>query len=155
MSAELTLVPLTVDLLPPVLELEKVCFSLPWSREAFLPELTDPDCCWLAAMERGTLAGYAGFRSVLDEGYISNVAVSPVLRRQGVGTALIRALLEEGARRRLRFLTLEVRVGNAPARRLYERLGFREAGLRPGYYEKPREDALLMTYFYPEGDTAE
>ena len=155
MSAELALVPLTEELLPPVLELEKVCFSLPWSREAFLPELTDPDCCWFAAMEGGTLAGYAGFRSVLDEGYISNVAVSPALRRQGVATALIRAMLEEGTRRRLRFLTLEVRVGNAPARRLYERLGFREAGLRPGYYEKPREDALLMTYFYPEGDTAE
>ena len=155
MREELTLIPLTEALLPQVLELERVCFSLPWSREAFLPELTDPGCCWLAAMQGETLAGYAGFRAVLDEGYISNVAVSPALRRQGVGTALIRAMQEEGERRRLRFLTLEVRVGNTPARRLYERAGFREAGLRRGYYEKPREDALLMTYYYPEGDTVE
>ena len=154
MKDTLALIPLTEALLSPVLELERVCFSLPWSREAFLPELTDPACCWLAAMADGALAGYAGFRAVLDEGYISNIAVSPALRRQGIGTALVRAMQEEGRRRQLRFLTLEVRVGNAPARHLYERMGFREAGLRPRYYEKPREDALLMTYDYPEGGPA-
>ena len=93
-------------------------------------------------------------RTVLDEGYISNIAVSPALRRQGVGMALVQALQREGKTRGLSFLTLEVRVGNREARRLYERAGFREVGLRPGYYEKPREDALLMTYDYPEGDKA-
>ena len=97
----------------------------------------------------------AGFRAVLDEGYISNIAVSPALRRQGIGAALLRAMLEEGVRRGLAFLTLEVRVGNAAARRLYRRAGFREAGIRPGYYEKPREDALLMTYYYDQGTDAE
>ncbi len=155
MKDAITLVPLTEELLPPVLELEKLCFSLPWSREAFLPELTDPGCFWRAAMRGETLAGYAGFRAVLDEGYISNIAVSPALRRQGIGAALLRAMLEEGARRGLAFLTLEVRVGNAAARRLYRRAGFREAGIRPGYYEKPREDALLMTYYYDQGTDAE
>ena len=152
MTAPISLVPLTEALLPQVLELETVCFSLPWSRDAFLPELTDPACCWLAALAEGTVAGYAGMRTVLDEGYISNIAVSPAFRRRGIGMALVRALQAEGARRRLSFLTLEVRVGNREARRLYERTGFREAGLRPGYYEKPREDALLMTYDYPEGE---
>ena len=155
MTKNLELVPLTEDMLPRVLELEKLCFSLPWSRDAFLPELTDPACCWLAALTDGEVAGYAGMRTVLDEGYISNIAVSPAFRRRGIGMALVRALQAEGARRRLSFLTLEVRVGTREARRLYERTGFREAGLRPGYYEKPREDALLMTYDYPEGDKAE
>ena len=153
MRGALTLVPLTEDLLPGVLELERVCFSLPWSREAFLPELPDPACCWLAALLDGRLAGYAGMRTVLDEGYISNVAVAPDCRRQGIGEALVRALIKEGQRRQLLFLTLEVRAGNAPARRLYERLGFREVGLRPGYYERPREDALLMTHYYAEEGT--
>ena len=155
MSGPVVLLPLTEELLPQVLELEKVCFSLPWSRDAFLPELTDPACCWLAALDAGAVVGYAGMQTVLDEGYISNIAVSPAHRKQGLGMALVDALQREGRRRRLSFLTLEVRVGNAEARRLYERAGFREVGLRPGYYEKPREDALLMTYDYPEGDKAE
>ena len=137
-----------------MLELEKLCFSRPWSRDAVRPELTDPACCWLAALADGEVAGYAGMRTVLDEGYISNVAVSPALRKRGVGMALVQALQREGKTRGLSFLTLEVRVGNREARRLYERAGFREVGLRPGYYEKPREDALLMTYDYPEGDKA-
>ena len=141
MTKDLELVPLTEDMLPRVLELEKLCFSLPWSRDAFLPELTDPACCWLAALTNGEVAGYAGMRTVLDEGYISNIAVSPALRKQGFGMALVQALKREGAIRGLSFLTLEVRVGNREARRLYERAG-------------PREDALLMTYDYPEGDKA-
>ncbi len=154
MNRELRFVPLTEDLLPAVLELERVCFSLPWSREAFLPELRDPSCFWLAVLTEDDLAGYAGMRTVLDEGYISNIAVAPVLRRQGVGQSLVEALIREGERRQLSFLTLEVRMGNAPARRLYERMGFREVGVRPGYYEKPREDALLMTrYYHEEGQT--
>ena len=155
MTPDLTFVPLTEELLPRVLELEKLCFSLPWSRDAFLPELADPGCCWLAALYRGELAGYAGMRAVLDEGYISNIAVSPALRKRGIGMALVRALIREGERRGLSFLTLEVRVGNGEARRLYARAGFAEAGLRPGYYEKPREDALLMTFRYPEGEHTE
>ncbi len=155
MTAPVILVALTEEMLPQVLELEKLCFSLPWSRDAFLPELTDPACCWLAALAEGQVAGYAGMRTVLDEGYISNIAVSPAHRKRGLGMALVQAMLREGERRRLSFLTLEVRVGNEEARRLYARAGFREVGLRPGYYEKPREDALLMTYEYPEGEKAE
>lgn len=155
MTDPIILVTLTEEMLPQVLELERLCFSLPWGRDAFLPELTDPACFWLAALRDGRVAGYAGMRTVLDEGYISNIAVSPDHRKQGLGMALVEALQREGRRRELSFLTLEVRVGNAEARRLYARAGFREAGLRPGYYEKPREDALLMTYDYPEGDNAE
>jgi ribosomal-protein-alanine N-acetyltransferase len=155
MSGELLLVPLTEDLLPQVLELEKQCFSLPWSRDAFLPELTDPDCFWLAALLDGAVAGYIGFRAVLDEGYISNVAVSPDRRRQGIASALLEAVIREARRRSLSFLTLEVRVGNASAIRLYSGFGFREVGLRPGYYERPREDALLMTRFFAHQGSSE
>ena len=154
MTDRITLVPLTEEMLPRVLELEKLCFSVPWSRDAFLPELSDPACCWLAALAENEIVGYAGMQTVLDEGYISNIAVSPDHRKRGVGMTLVQALLREGLGRKLSFLTLEVRVGNREARRLYERAGFREVGLRPGYYEKPREDALLMTYDYPEGESA-
>ena len=155
MNGKTILVPLTEELLPRVLELEELCFSLPWSRAAFLPELDDPACCWLAAMTDGVLAGYAGMRTVLDEGYISNIAVDPALRKRGIGGALVEGLIREGKRRGLSFLTLEVRISNREARRLYERMGFREAGLRPGYYEKPREDALLMTRYDQEEGQAE
>ena len=89
--------------------------------------------------------GGGNFRLVLDEGYIGNVAVTPGHRRQGVGDALLAALTALGRERGLAFLTLEVRESNLPARRLYEKHGFRPAGCRRGYYSRPREDAILMT----------
>jgi ribosomal-protein-alanine N-acetyltransferase len=125
--------------------LEWQCFSLPWSRAAFLSELGSPAAFYAAAEAEGRLAGYAGMRTVLDEGYITNVAVAPGWRRQGIGSLLLDALRAEAVRRRLSFLTLEVRRSNAPAVSLYEKHGFTLAGVRPRYYEKPREDALLMT----------
>ena len=88
--------------------------------------------------------GYAGVNTVLDEGYINNVAVAPQFRRQGVADELIAALVRFG-RAKLAFLTLEVRASNAPAIALYAKHGFREAGRRKNYYDDPKEDAILMT----------
>jgi ribosomal-protein-alanine N-acetyltransferase len=82
---------------------------------------------------------------VLDEGSLDNIAVDPAYRRQGVAQALLEALIAQGQAQRLSFITLEVREHNAPAIGLYEKNGFQVVGRRKNYYEKPREDAILMT----------
>lgn len=133
------------ELLPQIAEIERECFSLPWTEDMLRAQLDRERCVFLAALEGGTVLGYVGLTFVLDEGYISNVAVAPLCRRRGVAGALIAELTERARALRLAFLTLEVRAGNAPAVALYAKHGFRVVGRRRGYYEKPREDALLMT----------
>ena len=108
--------------------------------------LAHPCALTLAAVDgAGRLLGYVGLLAVVDEGYITNVAVRPDCRRQGVASSLLGALEAQGRARELAFLTLEVRQSNAPARALYEKLGYLQAGLRSNYYENPREDAVIMT----------
>ena len=133
--------------LPAVAALERQCFSDPWSVEMLRPELPDESHEFLLAVEGEELLGYVGLMTVLDEGYLSNVAVSTAYRRQGIAEALLTALLARARARRLSFVTLEVRAGNTPAQTLYRKLGFQEVGVRRGYYEHPREDAVLMTLF--------
>lgn len=133
--------------LPQILALEELCFSAAWTQEMLRAQLTDGHV-FLAAEEDGEVLGYAGLQYVLDEGYISNVATSPVRRRRGIAGMLLSALKERAGELGLAFLTLEVREGNFPARRLYEKHGFSAVGRRRGYYESPREDAILMTYFF-------
>lgn len=133
--------------LPAVAALERQCFSDPWSVEMLRTELPDDSHEFLLAVEGDTLLGYVGLMTVLDEGYLSNVAVSPAYRRQGIAEALLGALLARARARSLSFVTLEVRASNLPAQTLYRKLGFTEVGLRRGYYEHPREDAVLMTLY--------
>ena len=102
----------------------------------------------LAAEEGGGLLGYVWARFVLDEGDIGNIAVAPGFRRRGAGAALLEALLEEAARRQAAVVQLEVRESNLAARRLYEKNGFETVGKRKNYYEKPAEDAILMSKFF-------
>lgn len=129
--------------------LERLCFSTPWSEEMFRAELSSPLSHYLAAIdEGGRLLGYAGMQAVLDEGYISNIAVAPESRRLGIADALLSALIDFGRAGGLSFLTLEVREHNAPAISLYSKHGFEVVGRRKNYYQNPREDALLMTYKY-------
>ena len=130
--------------------MEARCFPDPWSEGIFRSALGDEGCFWLVAETGGALAGYAGMQSVLDEGYIDNVAVDPAFRRRGVASALLEALIGEAWRRKLRFLSLEVRAGNAGAIALYAAFGFETMGTRKGYYLKPPEDALIMTKFFTE-----
>jgi ribosomal-protein-alanine N-acetyltransferase len=128
--------------------LEKRCFSLPWTEEMLMGQLPDDNHEFLAAeSESGELLGYVGMMTVLDEGYISNVAVAPEQRRQGIADALITELLERAALRALSFVTLEVREHNEPAIALYAKHGFVPVGLRKNYYEAPVENAILMTKF--------
>lgn len=102
----------------------------------------------LAAEEGGGLLGYVWTRFVLDEGDIGNIAVAPGFRRRGAGAALLKALLEEAERRQAAVVQLEVRESNLAARRLYEKNGFETVGKRKNYYEKPAEDAILMSKFF-------
>ena len=133
--------------LPAIAALERQCFSDPWSVEMLRSELPDDSHEFLLAVEGEELLGYVGLMTVLDEGYLSNVAVSPAYRRQGIAEALLTALLARARARKLSFVTLEVRAGNTPAQALYRKLGFQEVGVRRAYYEHPKEDAVLMTLF--------
>lgn len=142
------LVKLTEAHIPQMVELEKICFSLPWTADMIRSELNNPSCLYLAAVDGDTLVGYIGVQTVLDEGYINNVAVRPEYRRRGIAAALISLLINEARAIGLAFMTLEVRESNAPAIALYEKLGFTTVGRRKNYYEKPREDAILMTIFF-------
>lgn len=139
---------MTATDLPRVLEIESASFPDPWTEGIFRSSLSDGTETWFAAEKDGALLGYAGMQSVLDEGYIDNIAVDPGLRRMGVASALLSAMEAEAKSRALVFLSLEVRAGNAPAIALYTRFGFQTIGKRPGYYLRPKEDALIMTKYY-------
>ena len=126
-------------------EIEKLCFSLPWSLKSVKGELQNPIARYIGAFDNGKLVGYAGMQTVTDEGYITNIAVVPEHRRQGLADRLLAELLICAAERSLAFVTLEVRESNTPARKLYEKYGFAAVGRRKGYYDLPKEDAILMT----------
>lgn len=126
--------------------LEAECFSHPRSEAAILSEIGQPErYLLLTCKAQGRLQGYVGLEYVLDEGYITDLAVFSSCRRRGVGTALMRELERRGQGLGLRFLTLEVRAGNLAALGLYRGLGYSEVGRRVGFYTEPKEDAVLMT----------
>ena len=129
--------------------IEQQCFSCPWTPDQLRSQLSDDRHVFLAAVEEsGAVLGYVGMMFVLDEGYISNVAVAPAHRRQGVADALISALITRAEELGLAFVTLEVRAGNEPAKALYAKHGFIPVGRRKNYYDLPKEDAILMTRFW-------
>lgn len=139
------LVPMDRSHLAGVAELERMCFSAPWSEAMLEEELYNDTASFIVAEgEDGQVLGYAGLHVILDEGYIDNVAVRPVCRRQGIADRLLDVFCRFG-QANLAFLTLEVRPSNTAAVALYEKHGFREAGRRKDYYENPKEDALLLT----------
>ena len=142
---EYTIVPMDRSHVGQIAELERECFSAPWSEAMLTEALFDAQASFIVAeSEDGGLLGYAGLHVVLDEGYINNVAVDPRFRRQGVADELIAAFVRFG-KAKLAFLTLEVRASNAPAIALYAKHGFQTAGRRRDYYDDPKEDAILMT----------
>lgn len=144
----MTIVPMVERHLVALAEIEKACFHAPWS-ESMLREELDKGI-FLVAERDGQAVGYVGCQTVLDEGYITNVAVSPDARRQGIARALIAKLTDEARAAGLAFVTLEVRASNAPAIALYEGAGFGRVGVRKNFYTAPTEDAVLMTLFLKE-----
>ena len=129
---------------PQVAELEKLCFSMPWSENSIAHELTTDYSFWLVAEDDGMVAGYIGSQIAFPEADVMNVAVRPEYRRRGVGQILVEALCTHLHNIDCESLTLEVRASNAPAIALYEKLGFVQVGRRPNYYRDPKEDALIL-----------
>lgn len=127
-----------------VASLEAQCFSQPWSEKALL-EAYRHGTLFLTAKRGKELLGYIGMNIVLDEGYITDIAVSPEYRRKGVATALLKALLASAEKKKLSFVSLEVRHSNRIAIELYSKLGFICEGERRDFYREPREDALILT----------
>ena len=146
------IVPMTADHLDQVAELERICFSTPWSRNMLAEELDNLLSAFLVALDdSGRVVGYAGLQVILDEGYITNIAVRPECRRRGVAAKLLQVFLDFGQANRLSFLTLEVRASNYDAIALYGSRGFRGVGRRKNYYEHPKEDAIIMTREFTDG----
>lgn len=131
--------------LPALAALESACFAHPWSEKSLAETLGNGRSLFLLAEREGEALGYLGMEYVLDEGGITNVAVFPANRRQGIADALIKELLRRAKALGLATVTLEVRAGNAAAIALYQKNGFVPVGRRKNYYTAPTEDAILMT----------
>ena len=129
---------------PAIADLEKLCFSDPWSEKSIASELTNPYSLWLVWEEDNKVLGYIGSQSVPPEADVMNLAVAPNARGRKIGRKLLTALCEVLHSHGIDKLLLEVRASNEPAIRLYERFGFEYLGKRPRYYVNPMEDALIM-----------
>lgn len=126
-----------------VWEIEKLSFSDPWSLESLEKEVTgNTPAFYLVCEKQERIIGYAGLWQILEEGHITNVAVHPQNRKEGAGNLLVASLLQMGRRRGIRAFTLEVRASNQAAIHLYEKHGFRTAGIRKNYYGS--EDGIIM-----------
>jgi [ribosomal protein S18]-alanine N-acetyltransferase len=137
-----TIRPLTYSDLPQVIAVERRSFPTPWSLAMFVLELSKPSGVCLAAIDGGKVVGYLICSRYDQVWHLMNIAVDPVLRRRGLATGLLEAMLERAGSEEP--YTLEVRTSNGPAIALYERFGFRAAGTRPRYYQDTGEDAMIM-----------
>lgn len=128
--------------------LEKECFSNPWSENALKDELAKSNSCFLVSLENDKVSGYVGMNYVLDEGYITNIAVFKQYRGNGIATSLLENLILRCIDLKLSFLSLEVRVSNEKAISLYEKFEFKNLGIRKNFYTLPKEDAFIMTKYF-------
>lgn len=127
-----------------IAELEKECFSLPWSKKT-ITEAMENGTIFFTAQKGEKTVGYIGVSIILDEGYITNIAVTKKERKKGVGTALLERVFAEARDNNLSFISLEVRENNKKAISLYEKFGFKKEGKRKNFYDNPKEDALILT----------
>lgn len=141
---EIVIRDMTLEDVPFVCEIEEATFSMPWKEKDFLEMIEGDNMTYVVAQCMGKIIGGSGFTDILGEGQITNVAVLPEYRNKGIGRRILEALLKRGEEIGAKSFTLEVRVSNASAISLYHRLGFSDAGVRPGFYENPTEDALIM-----------
>ena len=139
-----------------VMKIENVCFAIPWTRESMQGELFSLMKFYYVALFDGKIAGYGGMWHVVTEGHITNIAVSPDYRRMGVGSAIVDALMQTAEETEMLGVTLEVRVSNEAAIKLYKKHGFVVTGTRKKYYSDNNEDAYLMwNYLIPIEDIIE
>ncbi len=144
MNRQLVIRPMTYEDIESVSCIEAECFSMPWSAEAYRKVLEDDKCLYLVATLDGNVVGMCGVMNLLGEGDINNVAVTADKRGQGIAFAMLEELIKRGEERGIVDFTLEVRVSNQAAIHTYEKLGFVSEGIRPKFYEKPIEDAMIM-----------
>ncbi len=147
-KANIKICDLTKELVPQVYDIETQCFSKPWSLDAFYNEIEMVSSKFLVACENEEVVGYVNGRLVLDEFYINNIAVRNDKRGNGIGFEIINSLeKDKDIVDRIKFMTLEVRVSNKIAQKLYQKCGFNIVGRRKDFYVKPIEDAFLMTKY--------
>lgn len=127
-----------------IAELERLCFSEPWSAKG-IDEARRAGTDFFVAVRMGCVLGYVGIKAVLDEGYLANIAVASAERKKGIASTLLERIFTYAREKRLAFVSLEVRESNAGAIALYEKHGFRAEGRRKAFYSAPREDALILT----------
>ena len=131
--------------LPAVMRIEHGAHPRPWTIGIFSSELAQGDARYYAVLRAdGKIAGYGGLMFVADEAHVTNIAIAPSLRRQGLGSRLLAHLAREGGRRHCVAMTLEVRMGNLAAQQMYRNFGFVGSGVRRNYYPETGEDALIM-----------
>jgi len=136
---------LTLEDIDDLMVVEKLSFTIPWSKEAFVEEVTNNKFArYIVAKVNGKAIGYAGLWKIFDEGHITNVAVHPEYRRNGVGYMLVKSLIDLAQEENITRMTLEVRKSNIPAQNLYAKFGFKIEGFRKEYYADNREDAIIM-----------
>jgi ribosomal-protein-alanine N-acetyltransferase len=141
---QLEIRPMVEEDLDEVMEIEKVSFPTPWSRESYLAELENETSIYRIVRWQGKLIGYGGMWLIVDEGHITNIAVHPDYRRLGTGEKLLEELIGLARQYQAMGVTLEVRPSNRAALRLYNKLGFIPAGIRRGYYSDTGEEAIIM-----------
>lgn len=126
-------------------DLEKLCFSKPWSQKSLDDQVDNPRAYFVTAVENDAILGYGGMHCVAHECYLDNIAVFRHHRNKGVGTAIMSALEDEAILRDSEFMSLEVRASNTRAIELYHKFGFQDEGRRRNFYTEPMEDALILT----------
>lgn len=137
--------PMCIEDLKDIMIVERLCFSIPWSESAFIEEITkNKFAIYFSAHINGKAVGYCGMWKVCDEGHITNVAVHPEYRKNGIGSLLVEALISKAREVNVERMTLEVRKNNIWAQLLYKKYGFQVEGIRKGYYADNGEDALIM-----------
>lgn len=148
-DGKIIIVPMSAENIADLADIERECFSMPWSAEMLREELFNDCASYIVAQdENGEVMGYAGLLVAADEGYITNVAVREKYRRFHIASRLMDVFMNFCEANDLAFITLEVRRSNVSAIALYEKYGFAEAGVRKNYYDAPKEDALIMTRWF-------
>ena len=146
----LEILPMTEEHIEQVLQVEEACFSIPWTREDYQREMKENKMAiYRIAVLDDKIVGYAGMWHVVTEGHITNVAVLEQYRRRGVAKALMEEIINIAQQKQMIGITLEVRISNIAAQKLYTKYGFRPEGFRKNYYQDTKEDAVIMWKYFP------
>ena len=130
--------------LPRVVEIERACFGERWTLASFQNELSNSASTYFVAVDGDEIVGYAGYWLILEESHVTTIGVDPRHQRKGYGDLLMLELIEHAAKAGAKWITLEVRLSNIGAQKMYEKFGFTSLGRRKGYYQDNNEDALIM-----------